>query len=150
MSPNNLLPDAPPGAPNGEAEAGLRPLDFLIVDDSAVMRAVITKLVRMSGLPVGQIHHAADGAKALAVLDTHSVDLMTVDINMAGMTGDELVRRLRADPVTAAQRVLIVSSERREERTREIEASGGGFLQKPFDAEELRAAVLRVLEIPDA
>jgi two-component system chemotaxis response regulator CheY len=150
MSPNNLLPDAPPGVPNGEAEAGLRPLDFLIVDDSAVMRAVITKLVRMSGLPVGQIHHAADGAKALAVLDTHSVDLMTVDINMAGMTGDELVRRLRADPVTAAQRVLIVSSERREERTREIEASGGGFLQKPFDAEELRAAVLRVLEIPDA
>ncbi len=150
MSPNNLLPDAPPGVPIGEAGVPSRPLDFLIVDDSAVMRAVITKLVRMSGLPVGQIHHAADGAKALAVLDTHSVDLMTVDINMAGMTGDELVRRLRADPVTAAQRVLIVSSERREERTREIEASGGGFLQKPFDAEELRTAVLRVLEIPDA
>lgn len=146
MSPNNLLPDVPPAADGVAA----RPLDFLIVDDSAVMRAVITKLVRMSGLPVGVIHHASDGAKALAVLDAHSVDLMTVDINMAGMTGDELVRRLRADPVTAAQRVLIVSSERREERTREIEASGGGFLQKPFDAEELRAAVLRVLEIPDA
>jgi len=146
MSLNNLLPDAPPDA----ADATQRPLDFLIVDDSAVMRAVITKLVRMSGLPVGQIHHAADGAKALAVLDAHSVDLMTVDINMVGMTGDELVRRLRADPATATQRVLIVSSERREERTRDIEASGGGFLQKPFDAEELRAAVLRVLEISDA
>ncbi|MFI5232201.1 MAG: response regulator [Gemmatimonadales bacterium] len=146
MSPNNLLPDMPPAA----NEAAVRPLDFLIVDDSAVMRAVITKLVRMSGLPVGQIHHASDGAKALAVLDVHAVDLVTVDINMAGMTGDELLRRLRADPATAAQRVLVVSSERREERTREIEASGGGFLQKPFDAEELRAAVLRVLEIPDA
>jgi two-component system chemotaxis response regulator CheY len=146
MSPNNLLPDAPPDA----AGAAQRPLDFLIVDDSAVMRAVITKLVRMSGLPVGEIHHAGDGEKALAVLDAHSVDLVTVDINMAGMTGDELVRRLRADPATAAQRVLIVSSERREERTREIEASGGGFLQKPFDAEELRGAVLRVLEIADA
>jgi two-component system chemotaxis response regulator CheY len=146
MSLNNLLPDAPPGAD----AAAVRPLDFLIVDDSAVMRAVITKLVRMSGLPVGQIHHASDGAKALAVLDAHSVDLMTVDINMAGMTGDELLRRLRADPATASQRVLVVSSERREERTREIEANGGRFLQKPFDAEELRAAVLGVLEIPDA
>ena len=65
MSLNNLLPEAPPGA-DGAAQ---RPLDFLIVDDSAVMRAVITKLVRMSGLPVGEIRHAADGAKALAALD---------------------------------------------------------------------------------
>ncbi len=145
MSPNNLLLDMT----STEGEAAMRPLDFLIVDDSAVMRAVITKLVRMSGLPVGQIHHASDGAKALAVLETHTVDLMTVDINMAGMTGDELVRRLRENAATAKQRVLIVSSERREERTRDIEANGGGFLQKPFDAEELRAAVLRVLEISD-
>jgi CheY-like chemotaxis protein len=68
---------------------------------------------------------------------------------MAGMTGDELLRRVRANPVTAKQRALIVSSERREERTREIEASGGAFLQKPFDAETLRAAVMRVLEISD-
>src|SRR5579863_1304571 len=106
MSPNNLPPDAPHSA---DGAAGL-PLDFLIVDDSAVMRAVITKLVKMSGLPVGKIHHAADGAKALVVLETHVVDLITVDINMAGMTGDELVRRLRANPATARQRVLIVSS----------------------------------------
>lgn len=146
MSPNNLLLDVPPDA-DGAAQ---RPLDFLIVDDSAVMRAVITKLVRMSGLPVGEVRHAADGAMALAALEARTADLVTVDINMAGMSGDELVRQLRANPATAGQRVLIVSSERREERTREIEASGGGFLQKPFDAEQLRAAVLRVLEIPDA
>jgi two-component system chemotaxis response regulator CheY len=126
MSPNNQPPDMTSTIVETVEQGGAatRPLDFLIVDDSAVMRAVITKLVKMSGLPVGQIHHAADGVKALAVLETHTVDLMTVDI-------------------------LIVSSERREERTREIEASGGGFLQKPFDAEQLRAAVLRVLEISD-
>jgi two-component system chemotaxis response regulator CheY len=146
MSHSNL----PPEAPEGAGEAGARPLDFLIVDDSAVMRAVISKLVRMSGLPVGEIHHASDGSKALDLLDVHAVDLVTVDINMAGMGGDELVRRIRATPSIAGQRVLIVSSEIREERTREIEANGGGFLQKPFDAEALRAAVLRVLEIPDA
>jgi two-component system chemotaxis response regulator CheY len=145
MPLNNQLPDAPPAA-DGAAE---RPLDFLIVDDSAVMRAVITKLVRMSGLPVGQIHQASDGAKALGVLGEHKIDLMTVDINMTPMSGDELVGRLRANPQTAAQRVLIVSSERREERTREIEANGGGFLQKPFDAEQLRGAVLRVMGISD-
>ena len=146
MSPSNPQPDAPPTT----APAAERPLDFLVVDDSAVMRAVITKLLRMSGLPVGHVHHASDGAKALAVLKEHTVDLVTVDVNMEGMTGDELVQRLRADAATEGQRVLIVSSERREERTRGIEASGGGFLQKPFDAEVLRAAVLRVLEIPDA
>jgi two-component system chemotaxis response regulator CheY len=146
MSPNSQLLEMQTDAD----AAAQKPLDFLIVDDSAVMRAVITKLVRMSGLPVGTIHHASDGAKALALLAVHAVDLMTVDINMAGMSGDELVRHLRANPATAGQRVLIVSSERREERTRDIEASGGGFLQKPFDAEELRAAVLRILEIPDA
>jgi two-component system chemotaxis response regulator CheY len=142
---NSPLPEAPPAT--GTVE---RPLDFLVVDDSAVMRAVITKLIRMSGLSVGQVHHASDGNKALAVLAAHRVDLMTVDINMAGMTGDELMRRVRESPETAAQKVLVVSSERREERTREVEANGGAFLPKPFDATELRAAVLRVLEIPDA
>lgn len=142
--------DPQPDTASGTGVAAQRPLDFLIVDDSAVMRAVISKLVRMSGLPVGEIHHAADGATALAVLESHPVDLATVDIHMAGMSGDELIRRLRANPATAAQRVLIVSSERRQERTRAAEASGSGFVQKPFDAETLRAAVLRVLEIPDA
>ena len=89
MSPNSLQPDGTPDAASG------RPLDFLIVDDSAVMRSVITKLVRMSGLPVGQVHQAAGGEQALAVLGSHQVDLMTVDINMPGMNGDELVRRSR-------------------------------------------------------
>ena len=58
---------------------------------------------------------------------------------------------LATNPANAAQRVLIESvGAAREERTRDIEASGGDFLQKPFDAEQLRAAVLRVMEIPDA
>ena len=42
-------------------------LSVLIVDDSAVMRAIVLKTLGMSGLPLGTVHQAGDGAAALAL-----------------------------------------------------------------------------------
>lgn len=117
--------------------------NILIVDDSAVMRGMIARVVRLSGLPLAAIHEAGDGAAGLAALAEHWVDLVLLDVNMPVMDGEEMLRRLRAHPDTAATPVIIVSTEGSEARRAALEALGVSFIRKPFKPEELRALVLQ-------
>ena len=66
-------------------------LNVLVVDDSAVMRAMIIKTLRLSGLPLGEVHEAANGQEGLGTLDEHWIDLVLVDINMPVMNGEEMI-----------------------------------------------------------
>jgi two-component system chemotaxis response regulator CheY len=125
------------------------PLNILVVDDSAVMRTVVIRALKMSGLPIGEIHQAGNGHEALALLDTHWVDLATVDIHMDGMNGSELVERLRATPETAALPIIVISSEASDTRISEIENQGAAFLRKPFAPGSLRDIMIRVLRIDE-
>jgi two-component system chemotaxis response regulator CheY len=138
------------GAPSpaqGETQA---PLNILVVDDSAVMRTMVIRALKMTGLSVGEIFQAANGMEALARLDEHWIDFVTVDIHMSGMNGTELIERLRATPETAALPIIVISSEGSETRIQEIEERGAVFLRKPFEPESLRQVVLRALKIDDA
>ena len=54
-------------------------LNVLVVDDSGVMRAMILRTLEMSGIDLGQVHQAANGREALAVLEEHWVDMALVD-----------------------------------------------------------------------
>ena len=49
------------------------PYNVLVVDDSAVMRAMLVRVLRMSGLPLGTVYEAGDGARALDLLAAHDV-----------------------------------------------------------------------------
>ena len=70
-------------------------LNVLVVDDSAVMRAMVIKSLRLSGLPLNAVHEAGNGEEALQVLDAQWIDLALVDINMPVMNGEELLTRVR-------------------------------------------------------
>ncbi len=118
--------------------------NVLVVDDSAVMRAMIVRTLRMSGLPLGEVHEAAGGKEALARLRTSWVDLMLLDINMPIMNGEEVIDRLRADPETADLKIIVVSTERSDARIERLAAKGAAFVHKPFTPEELRDAVLHI------
>jgi len=59
-------------------------LNVLIVDDSVVMRTMVLKVLRMSGVPLGEVHQAANGQEGLAALDGNWIDLVLADINMPG------------------------------------------------------------------
>ena len=52
-----------------ERAAGGRPLNILIVDDSAMMRAMIKRVVGMTDVPVGEVYEAGNGEEALRVLE---------------------------------------------------------------------------------
>ena len=119
--------------------------DVLVVDDSAVMRAMLIRVLRVSGLPIGTVYEAGDGQSALALLAAHPVDLALVDINMPVMTGDELLDRIRADERTRRLPVVIVSTERSDTRIESFERRGAAYIHKPFTPEQIRAAASRAM-----
>lgn len=144
--PPSQSPDTDQDSTPSGAQA---PLNILIVDDSAVMRTMVVRALKMTGLPIGEVYEASDGSEALAQLDEHWVDLATVDIHMRGMNGARLIEHLRATPETATLPIIVISSEASESRIQEIEEQGAAFLRKPFEPVALREVVLQVLKIRD-
>ncbi len=119
-------------------------INVLLIDDSAVMRAMILKSLEMSGVPLGAVHQASNGTEGLAALGEHAIDLVMLDISMPGMRGDEMLEQLRAAPATADLPVIVISSERTTERVARMEALGAIYLPKPFLPEQLRDIVIDV------
>lgn len=120
-------------------------LNVLIVDDSAVMRAMIIKILRLSGLALGEIYEAANGEIALQVLNQHWIDLALIDINMPVMNGEEMLERIRQNPKMTDLPVIVISTEGSETRIDRIRQYGAGFIHKPFNPESIRELILSTL-----
>lgn len=122
-------------------------VNVLIVDDSAVMRAMILKTLNMSGLPLGEIHQAGNGQEGLSALDQHWIDLAVVDINMPVMNGEEMIDRMRENPDTKDVRVVVISTEGSETRINRLQEKGASFIQKPFTPETIRDTIMAITGI---
>ena len=81
----------------------------LIVDDSPVMRSFIRRVLGLSGFEVGETMEAGNGEEALAQLSAHRIDVILTDINMPGMNGEELLKRLEADGILKRIPALVIS-----------------------------------------
>ncbi len=122
-------------------------LNVLVVDDSATTRAVIGKSLRLADLPIQELHEAANGAEALAVLKQHWIDLVFSDLHMPVMDGFALVDQMAQDDLLCSIPIVIVSSEGSTTRRNQLSARGiREYLQKPVTPEQLREAVGRFLE----
>ncbi|SHG15381.1 two-component system, chemotaxis family, response regulator CheY [Fodinibius roseus] len=119
-------------------------INILVVDDSAVMRKMIIKTIRLCGLDVNQIYEAENGREGLLVLDRGEVDFLFIDINMPVMDGMEMLSRVRQQEATKKLPVLIVSTESNKGRIEEIDRQGAGFVHKPFTPENLRKKMLDI------
>ncbi|HEY0801721.1 MAG TPA: response regulator, partial [Steroidobacteraceae bacterium] len=64
------------------------------MDDSSVMRKIVERSLRQSGIELEKVVEAANGAEALAALQSNVVDLILCDINMPVMDGLEFVRQV--------------------------------------------------------
>ena len=124
------------------AANGTMRFNVLVVDDNRVMRRVMIRTLEMTGLPLGEVHEAGDGAEALEVLQSHWVDLALVDINMPVMNGEELIDRVRDDPELRDLRIIVVSTEGSETRIEKVLRQNACFVHKPFTPEQIREAVL--------
>ena len=120
----------------------------LIVDDSPAMRSFVKRVLDLSGFEMGTCYEAGDGKEALALIRKEWVDVILTDINMPVMNGEEFVQNLAADDSLRSIPVLVVSTDRTEDRVRQMIALGAkGYVKKPFQPEELREELERVLKI---
>jgi two-component system chemotaxis response regulator CheY len=123
--------------------------NVLVVDDSAVMRTMVIKTLRLSGVPVGEVYQAANGEEGLDRLRDHWVDLVLLDLNMPQMNGEELLAEIRAHPDTKDVAVIVISTEGSEARIKHIKDLGAEFVHKPFRPEELRAIIRDLTGVSD-
>jgi two-component system chemotaxis response regulator CheY len=119
-------------------------LNVLVVDDSAVARSMIIRVLKMSELPLGEVHQAANGKEGLDVLAERWIDLVLVDINMPVMNGQEMVERLRANPAWADLPVIVVSTEGSQTRIEQLQQLDAQFIHKPFTPETVGEIIQRV------
>jgi two-component system, chemotaxis family, chemotaxis protein CheY len=120
-------------------------INILVVDDSAVMRSMIIKTIKLCGLEIGKVHEAENGKKGLEELKENWIDLLFIDVNMPIMDGMEMLDRVREDPETRDLPILIVSTESNEDRIKTIDEKRAGFVHKPFTPEMLKDKIEEML-----
>src|ERR1035441_6073589 len=121
--------------------------DVLVVDDSAAIRKILTRVLRQTGMAIQTIREAGDGQEALALLAEHRIDLVLSDINMPKMDGLQLVASLKASP--RWQRILVVTITTGGGETKVAEAvrlGATGYFHEPSTAEQLKE---KLVGIPD-
>lgn len=116
-------------------------LKILIVDDSALSRRTLRRILESAGYEVVE---ADDGMTALEVYFLAKPSLVLLDLVMKGMYGlDVLVKLREMDP----KALVVVASADIQSSTRKLvdEAGALGFINKPFISEDVIAAVAAAL-----
>ncbi|MDP9840149.1 two-component system cell cycle response regulator [Neorhizobium huautlense] len=91
---------------------------------------------------------ADDGPKALAIVESTSVDLILLDIMMPGMSGFEVCERLKANPRTAHIPVVMVTAlDQPSDRVRGLKAGADDFLTKPVNDLQLISRVKSLVRL---
>ncbi|HET9947294.1 MAG TPA: PAS domain S-box protein [Longimicrobiales bacterium] len=118
------------------AGGALRDFKVLVVDDEKDSRVLIAHYLEEFGC---RVLTAGGGEQGLALAREHAPDLMTLDLIMPGMTGWEVLKRMKADPDLRRIPVVVVSVVAGEGRGSLLGAVD--LVTKPFEREDL----LRVL-----
>lgn len=118
-------------------------ISVLVVDDFLTVRKMIRNALK--GLPGVNVTEADSAALAWSLLQENPYDLLLTDWTMPGMSGLELVQRVRAHPALSGVRILMITAEAELEKQAAAHLAGvDGFLPKPFAAETLNAEIRRV------
>jgi len=113
----------------------------LVVDDEAPIRQIARRILEDGGY---QITEAEGGLEAIALLaEGHPLDLLMADLDMPGLGGDEMVRRIRA--TRPDLKVLYVTGHIDRLMDARPLWEGEAFLEKPFNAVGLREAIALLL-----
>lgn len=122
----------------------LRPT-ILVVEDDPAIREILVRLLTRRGYSVAS---AGDGEAALAAVDDTRPDLILLDVQLPGVDGFEVCRRIKQRPATRLTPVVLVTGlNDRPHKMRGIEAGADDFLSKPFDEEELTARVASLVRL---
>ncbi|HET6381576.1 MAG TPA: response regulator transcription factor [candidate division Zixibacteria bacterium] len=114
---------------------------ILVVEDDRVLRRALGYNLEREGY---EVHVAVDGEQALAAGRDPGLDLVLLDLMLPGMSGLEVLRRLRAENVTTP--VIIISAKGDElDRVVGLKVGADDYVTKPFSRPELLARIEAVL-----
>lgn len=110
---------------------------ILIVDDDAVVLALLSKVIRSNGLNAEAVDSAE---KALEMLKDHPYDLILMDVNMRGMDGFSAVETIRGKGIRTP--IIIVSGRKEDFDTLYgLDVGADDYITKPFNPVTLGAKV---------
>jgi two-component system, chemotaxis family, chemotaxis protein CheY len=125
--------------------AAMKPLNILIVDDSATMRALLHRVVGLADLPIGTIYQAPNGLEALKILETCSVQAVFTDLNMPVMNGMQLLREMaKRDSWKDLLRIIISTDGSKLRRDEARELNVNLYVEKPFRPEVVRDVLCQI------
>jgi response regulator RpfG family c-di-GMP phosphodiesterase len=120
-----------------DAATGAR---ILVVDDEKGPRQSLKMILSADHM----VYDAADGSSALEILRTTPVDLVTIDLNMPGMRGDQLMRTIREE-FPHVEVIVITGYGSLETAVEGLRYGICDYLRKPFDVVQVGSAVSRAL-----
>ena len=119
---------------------------ILIVDDNPINLKLARVLLTGEGY---QVRTATDAEEALEVLQQFKPRLILMDIQLPGMDGLTLTRRLKADPATKNAIILgLTAYAMKGDEERVLEAGCDGYVPKPIDTRTFPSVVTRYLSRP--
>ena len=116
----------------------------LVVDDLPANVRLLEAILEPAGFSVLS---ASSGPEALERVVAELPDLVLLDVQMAGMNGYEVCRRIRENEATALVPIVMVTSHESEARIDGIRAGADDFVTKPFDQQELLLRVRSLVRI---
>lgn len=118
---------------------------LLIVDDSNMIRSRISRVVQGGGLTVSLVGLARNGIEALRIARTTRPDVVTMDLTMPEMDGVECIGQLLR--ILPKINILVVSAlSDNSTAIAALKLGARGFVAKPFSDDELKVALLDVME----
>jgi two-component system, chemotaxis family, chemotaxis protein CheY len=119
----------------------------LVVDDSAAIRKILQRVLRQTGMAIGEIYEAGDGQEALELLKTKTVGLVLSDINMPKMDGLQMLAALKSSPERRHIPVVMITTEGGETKVGEaVKLGAAGYVRKPFTADQIKDKLAGILE----
>jgi CheY-like chemotaxis protein len=116
---------------------------ILVVDDNVANLELICFLLAAEGY---DLRTAADAEEALALLAAWSPRLILMDLQLPGMDGLELTRRLKSDPATRDIRIVAVTAyAMRGDEEKALAAGCDGYIAKPLNTRALPGLVAQHL-----
>jgi two-component system chemotaxis response regulator CheY len=116
---------------------------IMTIDDSPSLRQMVALTLETAGYEVVEATDAGDAVSKLAGREFH---LFLTDLNMPGMDGIELTRKLRGIAEYRFVPIVLLTTESQQEKKMQGKAAGAtGWIVKPFKPEDLLATVKKVL-----
>lgn len=115
----------------------------LIVDDNPTNLKLVTYLVKAQGY---QVETAADADGALAKISEQHPQLILMDLQLPGIDGLELTRRLKADPATHGIKIIALTAyAMKGDQEKALAAGCDDYVTKPIDTRALPELIARHL-----